>query len=1132
MKIQKKVSLLIFIVGLVTLILLNGVASIVFNSNVKKEVARDLELLSKETAYHLTYFLEEKAKIAATLASAPIIQAALKESNDFFFSMSADVRRGHIEKCDQEWRSIHDPNHPTIQQYTTNDVAHYFKQQQKLFPGEYGEIFLTDRYGVTVATTGKLTTFFHEYKYWWRSAFNNGKARIFFDDRGFDNSVQGVVLGVVVPVKKEDEIIGLLKCNFNIMGTLAGLMESVAETSKRDFKIVRSGGLILLEKDHEPLSTKVSNRMISYLDQKKSLSVMLDEGNEPSYVAMTPVKITTGEMDYGFGGKAQAIDHLKGNNGEFWSVVFFMPQSEIRALIQPIRTVFLVSGLIFLVILTFGALWFGNRMTKPVYSLIKAIEKIGQGDLETRIQLASRDEFAIVTESVNMMAHNLLLEREERIVAETNLIKARDNLEEIVRERTAELNKNNRALQDEIQERQLVMKALKESTMWLTRMFHSLEESVLIVTPERKLIDVNRATEKIFGYTKEELENLSTEVLHVDHDHYVKFGERIQAAFSRDRAASFVFEAKRKNGEVFPSEHTVALLKNEDGSPLGIVSVVRDISKRKAYETQLKLHQEKLEQMVKDRTAWLEREMAEKEKISQEANKLFQAVEVSPVSVVITDHEGRIEYVNNKFTDLTQYEKHEAIGQNPRVLKSGQHDPDFYKTLWKTLKQGKEWYGEFCNKKKDGALFWEKASIGPVRNSSGEITHFVAVKEDTTELKKMIEDLQSARKDADRANRAKSLFLSSMSHELRTPLNSILGFSQILMEDKGAIDFEKRQDHINKIYRSGRHLLRLINDILDLAKIESGKIDLSMEKIDPFSAVESTLELLQHQAEKKQVTLKASPPDQGLLIEVDTTRYQQILLNLVSNAIKYNVSGGAVTVDFSVVPHESVHINVTDTGRGIAQKHAERLFAPFDRLGAETSNIQGTGIGLTITKVLVEAMNGRISYKSRVGEGTTFTVTFPCVKASILEQEGRLSSAFPSNDGKRAVPPQDLLLLYVEDDHFNRQLFKAVISSYANLTLHMAKSAGQGIEMARDLKPDIVFMDIGLPDMSGYDAFKILQNDPDTGEIPVVGLSASAMPVDIDKAKRIGFKDYLTKPFAIGDLIQVIATIVETKKTT
>ena len=1124
MKIRHKVALLIFVVGMLTLLVQTVAVTMIFSSLSKQESAKELTLLSKDTAYHLDIFLEEKAKTAVTLASAPVIEAALVQSNAKFSSMPSTARQTHIETLNQEWMAISDPNHPAIHPYLTNKAAHFLKQQQKMFPRVYGELFLTDRFGVTVATTGKLTTLSHGHKYWWKAAFNGGNGNIFFDDRGFDNSVQGVVLGVVVPVKKEGEVIGILKCNLNIMGSLTDLMTSVAGTSKRNFKIVRSGGWVVLEENHDPLSTRISNSLLQYIGPKITVSTLVKEANESLLVAMTPVKLTTGSMGYGFGGNPKTIDHIKGNSGEFWSVIFFMPQSRINDLIRPVRTIFLTGGLIFIVILSFCAWWIGNRVTKPVNVLIKAIERIGHGDFETRVHFTSNDEFSIVAGSVNIMTHNLLVEREERIAAENHLIEARDKLEEKVEERTAALNQKNRALQNEMNERQQVMQALKESTMWLTRMFHSLDESVQIVTPDRKLIDVNHATEKMFGYTKSELEDLSTEILHVDHAHYIEFGKRIEAAFVQDKPALFEFEVKRKNGEVFPSEHTVSLLKNEDGSPFGIVSVLRDISQRKAYEKQVKLNQEKLEQMVKDRTAWLEREMAEKEKISHEANKLFQAVEVSPVSVVITDNKGTIEYVNNKFTDLTQYEKNEAIGQNPRVLKSGKHEPAFYNDLWQTLLQGKEWHGEFCNMKKDGALFWEKASIGPVKNNAGEITHYVAVKEDTTELKKMIEDLKSAQKEADRANHAKSLFLSSMSHELRTPLNSILGFSQILMEEKKIPDMEKRLDYINKIYRSGRHLLRLINDILDLAKIESGKMDLSIEKTDPFSAVESTLELLQHQAGKKQVTLKAMAPDLPILIEVDTTRYQQILLNLVSNAIKYNVSGGSVTIDFSIQANESVHINVRDTGRGIPKKYAQRLFDPFDRLGAETSNIQGTGIGLTITKVLVESMNGEISFQSRVGEGTTFTVTFPCVKASARHQESMDASSSP-HSAKSTLPSKDLSLLYVEDDYFNRHLFEAIVAPYPTITLHMAKTANQGIDMAQALKPDIIFMDIGLPDLSGYDAFNILQKDPDTRDIPVVGLSAGAMPADIAKAKDMGFNDYLTKPFGIGDLLEIISTV-------
>ncbi|MBF0468875.1 MAG: PAS domain S-box protein [Desulfamplus sp.] len=550
--------------------------------------------------------------------------------------------------------------------------------------------------------------------------------------------------------------------------------------------------------------------------------------------------------------------------------------------------------------------------------------------------------------------------------------------------------------------------------------------------------------------------------------------------------------------------------------------------KRKQDEKKLRLYKEDLERLVKERTIMLEREIEEKEKIYQQSRKLSMAVEASPVSVVITDSEGNIEYVNPKFSELTQYEINELISNNPRILKSGKHNENFYKNMWRTIKSGREWYGEICNIKKDGSLFWEKASIGSIKNETGEITHFVGVKEDITSLKKMIKNLKKSRAEARRANRAKSLFLSSMSHELRTPLNSILGFAQLLMEDDRVLTAETKRMYAEKIVLSGRHLLRLINDILDLAKIESGKIDLSMEVIDACNVVEHALELLQPLADKNNIVLDIIAPQSPVHIKVDRTRYQQIILNLVSNAIKYNLPDGMVKISFSV-QSGSASISVADTGPGIPDSRQGSLFRPFDRLGAENSNIEGTGIGLAITKLLVEKMDGQITFKSTAGKGSVFTVGFAHVE---VEENGLPmisdTSSYEKNNEKR-VPQGDHSLLYIEDNEFNRYLFEAVIAPYKNLKLDMAVNAGQGIEMARKLKPDLIFMDIGLPDMSGYKAFECLSQDPETLGIPVVALSANAMPMDIKKATKAGFKGYLTKPFSIGDLLSSIVNILETK---
>lgn len=1123
MKIQYKASVLIFTVGTVTLLLLLIVLSVFGKALMKKEEIKNLESLSRDTADHIQAFLEEKTSAVITLSSAPIIEASLLDSNKKFAALPPEDRQKQIASLNGKWMSAEHAEAPFIGNCLKNPAAEYFRRQQTLLPNMYAEIFLTNRFGGTVACTGKLTTFAHAHKYWWTASYNGGRGKIFYDDRGFDTSANQYVLGITVPVKKNNEVIGILKCNINVIGTLSRIVESVKQKSGRILKIVRSGGLIVLEPAKEPLSARISDQLLGCLQKKEVVSSILKQNGETWLVAIAPVGITAGSERYGFGGNPNSADHIKGNAGEFWVTAIFLSQEELNAAIARLKKNLLGTGTVFILVISVFALWLGRKITKPVITLLQAIENIGKGHFETRIAFSAEDEFAELAASVNRMTENLQKETDERRAAEKKLLQSRDMLEHRVNARTRELQEMNIDLKNEIEERKQAVQSLNESAMWMKRVFHSLDESVLIVSPDRTIVDANAATEHIFGYTKEELADLSTEVLHADREHYLEFGRRIREAFDRDRMAVFEFEARRKNGEVFPSEHTVSFLKTDDGTPLGIVSVVRDISRQKEAEKKLQMHQEELEELVKERTLSLEQEIEEREKIAEYSKKLSQAVEASPVSVVITDKDGNIEYVNRKFCELTQYDISEVISQNPRVLKSGKHEDRFYEELWQTIKSGKEWHGEFCNKKKDGSLFWERASIGPIKNAQGEITHFVGVKEDITAVKTMIRNLEEARKEADRANEAKTVFLSSMSHELRTPLNSVLGFAQLLMEDDGNLTFEERKSYTDKIFRSSRHLLRLISDILDLARIESGRIDLSLEIIEPFSIAENVLELMQPMADRYNVAIGASGPDIPVYIETDSTRYQQIMLNLVSNAIKYNVPEGAVSISVTL-EGDSVHLSIADTGPGIPDDQLVNLFEPFNRLGAETSSIDGTGIGLTITRLLTEQMNGQMTFSTEVGKGTVFTVTFPRIQPP---EDAEMSHGVQAQHTQNSTPKGNYRLLYIEDNEFNRHLFEAIVSPHAHLSLHMAADAGQGIAAARSLKPDLIFMDIGLPDMDGYEAFKHLNSDPETRDIPIVALSANAMPLDIKKAKAAGFKEYLTKPFNIGELFRAISNILE-----
>jgi len=264
---------------------------------------------------------------------------------------------------------------------------------------------------------------------------------------------------------------------------------------------------------------------------------------------------------------------------------------------------------------------------------------------------------------------------------------------------------------------------------------------------------------------------------------------------------------------------------------------------------------EQLEYLVRERTQKLQNEIEEHIRTEGKLRKLSRAVEKSPASVVITDHRGTIEYVNPKFTELTQYTEDEAIGQNPSMLNSGKHTREFYKDMWTTILTGKQWLGEFCNKKKNGEIFWEKAAIAPIKNDQGKFTHFVAVKEDITAQKSMLRELRQAKESADQANEAKSLFLSSMSHELRTPLNTILGFAQLLDSDKKQPLLPMQQHGISQILSAGEHLLQLISEILDLTKIESGTLKMSMEPTNIHRAIYDVVTMMSPMAKKQEVSI-------------------------------------------------------------------------------------------------------------------------------------------------------------------------------------------------------------------------------------------------------------------------------------
>jgi len=413
------------------------------------------------------------------------------------------------------------------------------------------------------------------------------------------------------------------------------------------------------------------------------------------------------------------------------------------------------------------------------------------------------------------------------------------------------------------------------------------------------------------------------------------------------------------------------------------------------------------------------------------------------------------------------------------------------------------------------------------RDVAGNVLGVFAAARDITE-RKIFEkslnehnvELKTAKTVAEQANLAKSEFLSSMSHELRTPLNAVLGFAQLIDSSPQTMTAAQKLS-INEILKAGWHLLNLINEILDLAVIESGKASMSMEPVSLYMLLQDCQSMIEPLAEKRRIQMTFPSDDQAYCVHADRTRLKQVMINLLSNAIKYNRLNGAVIVRCEMSGKNRTRISVEDTGVGLSPEQSAQLFQSFNRLGREAGTEEGSGIGLVVTKQLVELMNGEVGVESRVGVGSTFWIELDATRAQELSIASGLASAVRNggDDEPEQVAENALLMqrtiLYVEDEPANLLLVQQLIAQRGDIKLFSAINGNQAIEMAHALRPDVILMDINLPGISGFDVMKILREDTATAHITVMALSANAMPLDVKKGLKAGFFRYLTKPIKI-----------------
>ncbi|HEV7477135.1 MAG TPA: ATP-binding protein [Burkholderiales bacterium] len=513
-------------------------------------------------------------------------------------------------------------------------------------------------------------------------------------------------------------------------------------------------------------------------------------------------------------------------------------------------------------------------------------------------------------------------------------------------------------------------------------------------------------------------------------------------------------------------------------------------------------------------------------------------------SIIATDEKGIIQLFNVGAERMLGYTAAEVVN---RISPSDIHDPrevtaraealslelstaiapGFEALAFKASRGIADSY-ELTYIRKDGGRFPAVVSITALRDDYGDVIGYLLIGADNTVRKRAESALNEAMAAAEKANLAKSDFLSGMSHELRTPLNAILGFAQLV--DTGTpAPTPAQKRNIDQILKAGWYLLELINEILDLSLIESGKLTLSAE---PVSLVEVMLEcraMIEPQAQKRGISMRFPHFEIPYFVKADRTRVKQVLINLLFNAIKYNKQAGAVAVEYSLRPPHSIRISVRDTGAGLAAEQLSQLFQPFNRLGKEASAEEGTGIGLVMTKRLIELMGGTIGADSTVGVGSVFWFELGLTSApqlAVFEAEQAVLARPQSPDGAALRT-----LLYVEDNPANLELVEQLIARRSDLRLLSAADGNVGVEYARAYLPDVILMDINLPGISGVEALRILRADPSTAHIPVIALSANAIPRDIDRGLEAGFFTYLTKPIKVNQFMEALDVALKFSQT-